>query len=244
MSSILICSIIRNREKYLSTWREQLNGIVSLNPHHDFYLSVYENDSTDATKDILSNLDFSFFKDYQILSENINTEYFGSIVDEKRVHLLAECRNKAIYSNKFLNKCDYVIFIESDIIYNPHEMSVIVNNNDYDIISPRSLETLTPFPTCMYDTWGTRMNASDEWWQTSFLFGHGHQDILNVWSTFNCFCKYNAHPIKNGITFGGFNERLNKFDCDTAVICENFRNAGFTKIGLDTRYNVYHNLIK
>ena len=124
-------------------------------------------------------------------------------------------------------------------------MCTILNNNDYDIISPRSLETTTPSPTCMYDTWGTRMFDTDEWWRTGFWFdGENHPQIMDVWSTFNCFCKYKAEPIKNKITFSGFNERLNKFDCDTAVICENFRKHGFDKIALDTRYNVYHNIIR
>jgi hypothetical protein len=239
-----MCSIIRNREKYLPVWLSQLNELIDINPQHNFYLSLYENDSTDNTKEVLKALDFSKFQDCSIISEDINTAYYGSVVDENRVKILALCRNKAIYSNNFLNICDSVVFVESDILYSPQEMSFILNNNDYDIISPRSLETHSPSPTCMYDTWGTRRFEQDEWWATHFCFGGGHPPIVDVWSTFNCFCKYNAAPIKNGISFGWFNERFHKFDCDTAVICENFRKHGFAKIGLDTRYNVYHNTIR
>ena len=39
-----------------------------------FYFSAYENDSTDNTSEILKNLDWSFFKDFSIVTEKIKTK--------------------------------------------------------------------------------------------------------------------------------------------------------------------------
>lgn len=68
---ILICSIIRNAENKLNSWYNQIKNIVSLNEDIDFYLSVYENNSTDNTKLLLNNFDFSFLVDKLIISEDL-----------------------------------------------------------------------------------------------------------------------------------------------------------------------------
>jgi len=91
----------------------------------------------------------------------------------------------------------------------------------------------------IYDAWASRITDKDEGWPPGVAV-EGFPKRMDVWSTFNCFCKYNAEPMKNNISFSGFNKRLNKYDCDTAVICENFREAGYNKIVLDGRYSVFH----
>ena len=49
--NILISSIIRNRITFLDQWAKQLNDLAELNQDINFYLSVYENDSVDGSKD-------------------------------------------------------------------------------------------------------------------------------------------------------------------------------------------------
>lgn len=235
MKTILISSIMRDRAKYISSWYTQLKKIIELDPSNKYYLSVYENDSTDGTKDIIKNLDFSFFQDYKIESELLNTTKYPSIINKERVELLAQARNKSLYNNEFLQKCSHVLVVESDIIYDPKEIvDKIINFGEYDIISPRSTA-----PGCkLYDEWATRETSSHLRWSTP---NQGiPYDLKEVWSTFNCLCLYKAEPIKLGITFSGHNERLNSFDCDTVVICENFRKNGYSKIVLNGQVEILH----
>lgn len=236
---ILICSIVRNRAQYLNLWLNQINLMIDRCPDYDFFLSVYENDSVDGSAKILNSLDFSKFKDFFIKTENLNTPSFGSVKDDHRVRLLAEARNKAIYECNFLDHCDEVLFIEPDIDYDPVELSNIVKDHSCDILSAKSRHIHNVLPDEIYDNWASRLTDKDESWLTGVVI-EGFPKRIEVWSTFNCFCKYNAEPIKNKISFSGFNKRLNKYDCDTAVICENFRDAGYNKIVLDGRYSVFH----
>lgn len=236
---ILICSIVRDRARYLNLWLNQINMMIDRCPNYEFFLSVYENDSVDGSSKILKSLDFSKFKDFFIKSENLNTPSFGSVKDDHRVCLLAEARNKAIYECNFLDYCDEVLFIEPDIDYDPSELSNIITDHSCDILSAKSRHIHNVMPHEIYDNWASRFTEKDESWLTGAAV-EGFPKRVEVWSTFNCFCKYNAEPIKNKISFSGFNKRLNKYDCDTAVICENFREAGYDKIVLDGRYSVFH----
>ena len=59
--NILISSIVRNRINFLSKWAEQLNNLSELNQDINFYLSVYENDSIDGSKDFLKQIRFPLF---------------------------------------------------------------------------------------------------------------------------------------------------------------------------------------
>lgn len=236
---ILISSIIRNRANYLNLWLNQINLMIERCPDYEFFISAYENDSTDDSVRILKSLDFSKFKDFFIKTEKLNTPSFGSIKNDQRVCLLADARNKAIYDCNFVQHCDEVLFIEPDIDYDPVELSNIVRDHSCDILSAKSTHIHNAMPHEIYDAWASRIIDKDEGWPPGVAVD-GFPKRMEVWSTFNCFCKYNAEPIKNKISFSGFNKRLNKYDCDTAVICENFREAGYNKVVLDGRYSVFH----
>lgn len=239
--NILISTIIRNREKYLPYWFHLLKDLVSKNKNHNFFLSVYENDSVDNSVSLLKSFDFSFLSNFSIQFEKLDLPYFGSVVDEQRVKILAEARNKTLFNNSFLNYSDYVLSIEPDIIYNVDDVKLILDDEEFDILSARSMHSFNQSETHICDTWGTRLHENMEWWEQNIIF---ENKILNVWSTYNGFCKYKADLIKNKkIAFSFFNKRLNKFDCDTAVICENFRENGFNKIGLAGKVIVKHDVL-
>ena len=50
----LISTIIPNRGIHIPTWCEQLIALTKYNKHHQFDLYVFENDSTDNTKQVLN----------------------------------------------------------------------------------------------------------------------------------------------------------------------------------------------
>lgn len=238
MKNILISTIVRNRETFLNTWLRQIKELVLDNSDYNFYLSIYENDSTDKSKDVLNSLDYSFLKDYKLEMGTLNIPYFGSIKHDQRVQYLAQLRNRTLFNNTFLSECDYVISIEPDICYDYKLMKPIIVDDAYDILSARSTEVSNPDNFHLYDGWGTRYTESDGDWIHNIDFSKS--DFLDVWSTYNCFCKYKSDLIKNKIAYGGFNERLKRFDCDTAVICENYRKNGSNKIGIYTKAIAFH----
>ncbi|MBT5274799.1 hypothetical protein HOH11_00500 [Candidatus Woesearchaeota archaeon] len=228
---------MRNQENAIRTWHSQIKQLVQQNKEINFGVSVYENDSSDKTKELLKKLNFKFVKKHTVTSENINTKFFGSVAKAERLINLANARNKCINQAIKREKYDYIIFIEPDIRYNIKQISKLLNkviNSKYnfDIVSPVSLNSNNHF----YDKWATRKNKFTEYWYPS-TFKKG---LLKLYSTFSCFCIYNAKPIYQGLTFAPYNNRLNKYDCDTAVICENFQEKGYSNIFMDTDFFVIH----
>ena len=109
---VFIYSIFRNSEKNLQNYYTQLKSTVAeLDNNYDFYLSIYENDSTDNTKKILSSFDFSFVKEFLLITENIGTTLYRSVVNEQRVKNLSDARTKALSAKNFLQKSQYVLCI-------------------------------------------------------------------------------------------------------------------------------------
>jgi hypothetical protein len=240
MKHILISTIVRNRETYLNSWYDLLKTLVSLDKQNKYYLSIYENDSIDNSIEKISSFDFSFLEGYFFKTQNLTTPIFDSHSKSfERVNLISQARNNSIYSSIFLNKCSHLLSIEPDIIYKPQEIiNEIINKGNYDIISPRSVDTDR---NCFfYDDWGTRKEENDDCWKCFSPNILRNLDIVPVWTTYNCLCFYNAEPFKKFITFGPFNPRLNKPDCDTAVVCENFRKYGYTNIVLNSKIEIYH----
>jgi hypothetical protein len=237
MSTFLISTIIRNREKFLHQWFNQIKELVTDNLEHTFYLSVYENDSIDKSAELLKQFDYSFLQDSKIEIGNLNIPFYGSIKNDQRVQYLAQLRNRTLFNNTFLEKSDYIISIEPDVKYKPSSLKPLINDKEYDILSVRSIEIDPPPATHLYDGWGTRLDNQKEDWPHNIVFNN---DIIDVWTTYNCICKYKSKPIKEKIAYDGYNKRLKKFDCDTAVICENFRENGYNKIGIYPAAVAFH----
>lgn len=232
---ILICTIIRNQEHNLHFWYEQIKNIVLKNKTIEFYLSVYENNSTDNTKSILNSFDFNFFNGVNVISENIeNIPFFKGGYEpygeesKIRVKLLSECRNKCL-SNDFIKDCEYILFVEPDIRYDVEIFKDILNfiiNNNYDVVS-----SISKTSNEHYDKWGTRLNQGDTWCDLSNRLNN--EEKIDVYATFNCFVIYKSEPIlKYNCKFKHMSDVLQTHDCDTVLICEEFRKNGFNKICL------------
>jgi len=273
MSNILVSTIVRNREHTLPQWFTQIRNLVLEDPNNNYYLSIYENDSEDSSLELIKSFDYSFAKNYSVITEKLGTPWFGceknniQLVNEfyysdevlimslkDRVNMLANARNKSIYECGFLDDCDYVLSIEPDIRYTPSEalQHIIHNMKNYDILSGRSMSELRPgdrfnalqnkdtkesdWHLLLYDSWATRRRKPEQMWH----FDVELEGMMPVWSTYNCFCMYNADPFKKRITFSGFNARLDKWDCDTSVVCEEFRSHGYNNIYMDCDFRVGH----
>lgn len=239
MSNILIASIIRNEARHLDRWYEQIKRTVVGLPEHTFTISVYENDSDDGSAAKLNAFDWSFIQSRVITTARLNCPFFIGGKHPARTELLAYVRNQCMNQSPFLGAMDYVLFVEPDTEYSHEVVSAIINHQSvygqaFDVFSGKSVH---PGTDGIYDSWGTRRTPDQSDWRDEDAAFTGLQPM---WSTFNCLVLMNAEPIKRGILYGGVNPRTGQPDCDTVVIVERFRAAGFDKVFWDTRLHVTH----
>lgn len=238
--NVLIVSIVRNEAIHLARWHSQLVALAKGCPEHQFCLSVFENDSSDESARMLASFDYSPFKAHLIQSAKLNVPYFVGGKHPTRTELLAYCRNKAIYSFEFLKDMDTVLVVEPDVEYSFETAERIVNHEKhygqrFDVFSGKSVH---PGTQSIYDSWGTRKTKDQTDWRDGDE--DGMVGLAPMWSTFNCLVAYRAQAIREGHTFGGVNPRTNQPDCDTVVIAERFRAAGYDKIAWDNQLYVTH----
>jgi glycosyltransferase involved in cell wall biosynthesis len=237
---VLVYSIIRNREKYMSDYYNQIKAFVKAYPEYEFYLSIYENDSDDQTRRELMNKDWSMFAGISIVSENIKTKYFESVKDAERVENLAKARNKGIVGGGFIDKVDYVLMIEGDVYYNPEDVKNLLTfkdkEPDFDIVSSISLRKNGTH----YDWWATRTTHQ-------YVQGRSELDPMfkkkeygRYYSTSNGLCLYRAEPFKQGIQHHWINTVTKEFDCEMVVLCQNFQNAGYGNIFINYKSIAHH----
>ena len=237
---VLVYSIIRNREKYMSDYYNQIKAFVKACPEYEFYLSIYENDSDDQTRRELINKDWSMFAGISIVSENIKTKYFESVKDAERVENLAKARNKGIVGGGFIDKVDYVLMIEGDVYYNPEDVKNLLTfkdkEPDFDIVSSVSLRKNGTH----YDWWATRTTHQ-------YVQGRSELDPMfkkreygRYYSTSNGLCLYRAEPFKQGVRHHWINTVTKEFDCEMVVLCQNFQNAGYGNIFINYKSIAHH----
>lgn len=263
--NILVCSILRDNEPHMANFINQINQFVDdFAGEHSFTISLYENDSSDNTAQILQTMDLSRFKDSSVITESLGKTKFGSVVAEERVKNLAIARNKALTAKAFYMDADYVLFIDCDVKYNRNFIPTLISFQSYgiptiDVYSGISVTKTNPgenpemqvklpanpdgYPKeegiyRVYDTWGTRRTEHEEW---GSWFGNVNEvPIANCWATYNSICLYNATPFKNGIRFDHINPRIGKFDLEVAVVCEKFREQGYNNIIINQKLMCFH----
>ena len=226
---ILISSIIRNDEDFFINYYHRVVSMVSYFPDYEFYLSIYENDSTDETKKLMQNCDYSMFKGVSLISENLGTKFYGSTKDEDRVKNLAKARNKALEGGGFLIDVDYVLVIDADVEFKMPSVKKILDfknkEPEFNIVSSATLRR-----DRLYDAWATRESHSfDPGIQEKFET-YRKEPFKKYYSVSSGFCLYRALPFKQGARWGHINLITQKADCEMVVICQNFSKMGYNGI--------------
>ena len=231
--NILYCSLIRDKEYFLEKWLGNIKSLKNLRPNWNIYLSCYENDSVDKTKEVLKRLDYSFLSWVKITSEDTGKKlYFNK--ERDRVKNLAAYRNLCINQYADLDKIDRIIMHDVDCVYDPEKaVHLIEESLKWDILS--GLSNPSNNDKIIYDSWVTRKDKMHKKWDYNSFIKSG---INEVYSTGNGFVCYNPEPFKKGIYFGYI--LGNDCDAENVTICENFSNAGYSKIAFDTRCNIKH----
>lgn len=112
LDSINICCIFRNNENYLKNYFiPKMNELIQIYPHITFYFYIYENDSTDNTKEILVN--FMKLNKGKLKSEDLGNKKFSRDTSFERIQNICNCRNKHLEMRPFEGQ--WSIFIDSNI---------------------------------------------------------------------------------------------------------------------------------
>jgi hypothetical protein len=275
---LLICTIVRNARPHLDRWMGQLLRLEAIlaDAGWDCHLSVAENDSTDGSAEWLDNLPsnaYAFTGKVVVSTEVLGTQQYGSVWNVDRIRNLAAARQKCLDQAGDLSRFSKIAYIEVDVTYDPSWCAELVLANhpkaaglgEPDVYSGWSLRTLShPKESCfLYDTCATRATSFDTCWDIGEdggtwrgkslvrtpLQGVYANALHSVWSTFNCFCVYNARPFADGLRWSYLNRRLNAsrisvgdafLEADTVAICEDFRTLGYTKVLLNTNCLIRH----
>ena len=275
MKHALICTIMRNQERNISRYFDLLNKLMArcALQGYMFDVSIFENDSTDGTVGMAEmNASFHNFSPswFTFRSEKLGTQQYGSIWSVERIKNLALYRQKCLEGYD-LSKYDKIVYIEPDVTYDPiwcqelitakHPEQAGVRPHIYSGWSLRSLKNPKE-STYLYDTCATRqLDTENCWnfekqdlWKGHTLIKTHISDIDSnclhaLWSTFNCFCVYDAEPFKKGLKWSHINKRFDTgqqkldggwLDSDTVVICEDFRAMGYPNILINTNCLVRH----
>lgn len=240
-TQVLISSIIRNRANQLPNYFAQIEKFIDiLKDNYEFSISLYENDSTDLSKTILINHNYSKFKYHYIQMENIGTFFFPSVNHPQRVANFANARNKTIEVVD-LNQYDYMLIIEPDIIYDPVNTARIITREDLqdkDIDVYSGMSVSEGDHEWAHDCWAMRRNEHED--GGKYFPDYKENPIREFWATANGVCLYKMEPFKRGLKFDYINKRWNRYDCDTAVLCEDIRAMGFNKIFVHQGIKCFH----
>lgn len=237
---ILICSIIRNEAEFFDNYYNRLKDIVRTFTEYDFYLSLYENDSVDETKQKILNKDYSFLSGVSIISENISTKYYGSVKDEDRVKNLSNARNKALLAGGFLDKVDYLLVIDVDVEFKmPAVEKVLKFKNqvsDFDIVA-----SATKRKRVLYDQWATREGPKYDPAIQELFEEYRLKPYKKYYSVSSGFCLYRAQPFKDGVRYDYINKITEEADCEMVIVCQNFMERGYDKIYMAHEAEMFHN---
>jgi hypothetical protein len=237
---ILIYSIVRNIEESFGDYYNQIKKIVEkFSNNYDFSLSIYENDSTDKTKLLLEIADWSFIKNVSIVSENINTEFYGSVKDATRVKNLSNARNKAIEAGGLLHQADYVLMVEGDVRFKSESVKELLKFKDivpdFDVVSAVCLRKNRKH----YDKWATRLGPIYNKNVSDLDPDYKKKHYGEYYSTSNGLVLYRAKPFQEGIRHGWINSVTKEFDCEMVVLCQNFRANGYNNIYINYKSITY-----
>lgn len=236
---VLLYSIVRNIEPKFDQYYHQIKKIVKTFPEYEFYLSIYENDSSDRTKARLHTTDWSFLNGVSIVTENIDTDFYGSVKDPVRVENLSKARNKAIEAGGFLDRVDYVLMVEGDLSFTMISVRELLNFKDikpnFDVVSAVSIRKNGTH----YDWWATRTGPVYQPAASELDPDYARKHYGEYYSTSNGLVLYRAKPFQEGVRHGWINTVTKEFDCEMVVLCQNLRANGYKNIYINYKSQTF-----
>jgi hypothetical protein len=153
---LTIVSIFRNRQHVFPRYFNQIEGLEWL--FGKVNIVAIENDSTDRTRQILEQWNYPH---KYILGETTGEPYYGSCINSERFRILAQAVNIGLdYIVKNI-ETEYVMFIESDIIYE-HKLALLLKTLVDKIDGIVSPMVWTEKDLIFYDIWAFRFEENGE----------------------------------------------------------------------------------
>lgn len=248
--TILFCGICRDVGEYLE--RNILRILYTASFFKDFRIFIYENDSSDNTREILlkyKNNKLTFTadrrqdKDYRNLLDQGNDPYHYN-----RCKVLANCRNEYIdYINNFSGDFDYTCIVDLDLMggwcYDGffHSTSVLDSERQnagvtaYGVLAnfdnSKDLEDVHPSRYLMYDCFVFRPFGPDEPVRNVELGAYNRvvvspgQDPIVVNSNFNGLGLYKTRYLKRH-RYDAIMQNSESVDADHVVMHKQIRAMG------------------
>jgi len=155
---ILISTLVRNNEKWIPMFYDMCETIRSRHLDIHFDIHVYENDSTDGTKSYLKG--------------NYTSQNFGDSFDRtSRTKRLAKYRNDIRNHIKNLDSYDYVLMIDSNIVFGNKAFDTLFDTLQRDstivMATPHSLVGTSVPCEFYYDTFAMGLGQFDSVFECS-----------------------------------------------------------------------------
>jgi len=138
---ISVCLVIRNGEPYIKYMDKLFTDIENIYSDYVFEYFIYENNSTDNTKEVIK--DFYTNKRGKYKLDDIPNSIKKSGISLDRGTHMATIRNKLKDFHGKLDS-DYVLLLDAEVIFLPDTLKELINTINNDIVM------VTPFGMCYY----------------------------------------------------------------------------------------------
>ncbi|WWC86000.1 uncharacterized protein L201_000871 [Kwoniella dendrophila CBS 6074] len=159
-----IAANLHDNEDILPTWSSELVKLVNYLGNDNVFISIYESNSHDSTKKMLSNLNSTLAEmgvGKSIITEQDDKHWWPYSTSPERIGYLANARNKALLpiqsSDPLVRLGNYqdftkIIFL-NDVFFNYKSILNLINTNDGNYDQACALDFGT---SGLYDTWASR----------------------------------------------------------------------------------------
>ena len=183
---LTICLCIRDREKYMIYIDMVFTNIEKLYSDFDFEYYIYENNSTDKTKELIVKF-FSNRKGEYYIEDVPNSKIKGGINIDRGIKM-CRIRNKLKKLHKKLDS-DYTLLLDSDVVFTFDTVSKLITTIEDNIKD--NIVMSTPFCLC-YKTYKIH-NITHYYDSFAFISNKGlsYKDTQNTCLFNSCkLCKF------------------------------------------------------
>lgn len=138
---ISVCLCVRNGEKYINHIHNLFGNIERIYKNYVFEYFVYENNSTDNTKNAIKIFFQKGRRKGKFLLENLENNKMKSGINIERGNHMAKLRNKLKDYHGKLNS-DYVLLLDCDVIFLPKIIRQFINTLN------KNTAMVTPYGMC------------------------------------------------------------------------------------------------
>jgi glycosyltransferase involved in cell wall biosynthesis len=193
---VVIHSLFRDRQKYLSQYQQQIESLDW--PRSKLKIVCTEGDSLDGTGKWLDGW-AGENSQVHVVHQSLGYPKFGSVIDPVRIEMLSRATNFGLdYIAGSSFKADYVMFLESDLIFEPDLIMRLVAHGKH-VVAPMIWVNLGS-GDIFYDTWAFRDMAGNHFgWNDRKWYEHSRpMELYQVTSVGSCVLA-NAQLIYDGV---------------------------------------------